>query len=109
MAAFEHGDSWSADLAKVMQANRDFAMQFIASEMPGVKMTPMEGTYLAWLDFRDTDIEGSPRDFLLERARVAAVDGALFGPGGEGFVRLNIACPRSRLQEGLRRICDALA
>jgi len=108
LAAFEHCDDWSADLAKVLQANRDFAAQFIATEIPGVKMTPMEGTYLAWLDCRDAGIDGSPYDFLLEKARVATVDGARFGPGGEGFVRLNIACPRSQLQEGLKRICNAL-
>lgn len=108
LAAFEHGDGWSNDLVKVLQANRDYANAFISSEIPGVKMTPMEGTYLAWLDCRDAGIEGSPYEFLLEKARVATVDGARFGPGGEGFVRLNIACPRSRLQEGLKRICNAL-
>ena len=108
MAAFEHCDAWSADLVKVLRANRDLANQFIATEIPGVKMTPMEGTYLTWLDFRNAGIKGSPYEFLLEKARVATVDGARFGPGGEGFVRLNIACPRSRLQEGLQRIRNAL-
>ncbi|MFC2108884.1 MalY/PatB family protein [Candidatus Bipolaricaulota bacterium] len=108
MAVFEHGDSWSDDLVKVLQANRDFAAQFIASEIPGIKMALMEGTYLAWLDCRNAGIEGSPYEFLLEEARVATVDGARFGPGGEGFVRLNLACPRSRLQEGVKRIRNAL-
>ncbi|MEE8593894.1 MAG: PatB family C-S lyase, partial [Candidatus Bipolaricaulota bacterium] len=108
MAAFEHGDGWSDDLVNVLQANREFAVQFIESEIPGIKMTPMEGTYLAWLDCRNARIEGSPYEFFLKEARVAVVDGARFGPGGEGFVRLNIACPRSRLQEGLTRIRNAL-
>ena len=108
MAAFEHCDDWSADLLKVLQANRDFAMDFISSEIPGLQMTPMEGTYLSWLDCRDTGIEGSPYEFLLEKARVATIEGARFGPGGKGFVRLNMACPLSRLQEGLERIRDAL-
>jgi len=108
MAAFEQCDNWSADLVKVLEANRDFAMQFIASEMPGVQMTPMEGTYLAWLSFRETDIKGAPHEFLLKKARVAVNDGAIFGPGGEGFVRLNLACPRSRLEEGLKRIRNAI-
>ncbi len=108
MAAFEHGDGWSDDLVKVLQANRDFAAEFIAAETPGIKMTPMEGTYLAWLDCRNTGIEGSPYQFLLSKARVATVEGARFGPGGEGFVRLNLACPQSRLQEGLKRIRNAL-
>ena len=108
MAAFEHADGWSDDLVRVLQANRDFAAEFIATEIPDIKMTPMEGTYLVWLDCRNAGIEGSPYKFLLNKARVATVDGARFGPGGEGFVRLNLACPLSRLQEGLERIRDAL-
>jgi len=109
MAAFEHCDQWSADLVKVLQANRDFANEFIEKEIPGIKMTPMEGTYLAWLNFQGTDSQGAPHEFLLKKARVALNDGALFGPGGEGFARLNLACPLARLQEGLRRIRDALS
>ncbi len=108
MAAFEHCDDWSANLVKVLEANRAFANEFIEKEIPGIEMTPMEGTYLAWLDCRNAGIEGSPYEFLLEKARVATVDGSLFGPGGEGFVRLNMACPLSRLQEGLQRIRNAL-
>jgi len=108
MAAFEHCDAWSDDLVKALQANRDFAMQFIASEMPCVQMTPMEGTYLSWLNFRETDIKGEPSEFLMKKARVALNDGARFGPGGEGFARLNLACPLERLQDGLERIRDAI-
>lgn len=108
LAAFEHGDSWSNDLLKVLQGNRDFASQFIETEIPGIRMTPMQGTYLAWLDCRNAGIEGSPYKFLLNKARVATIDGARFGAGGEGFVRLNIACPASRLKEALERIRAAL-
>ena len=108
MAAFEQCDDWSANLVKVLQANRAFAMQFIADEIPGLQMTPMEGTYLSWLNFNGADMKGSAHDFLLKEARVATVDGTLFGPGGEGFVRLNLACPLERLQDGLTRIRNAL-
>lgn len=108
LAAFEHADGWSDDLVKVLQANRDYAEACISSEIPGMQMTQMEGTYLAWLNCRNAGIEGSPYEFLLNEARVATVDGARFGPGGEGFVRLNMACPLSRLQEGLQRIRNAL-
>jgi len=72
-------------------------------------MTPMEGTYLAWLDFRGAGITGAPHKILLKKARVALNDGAIFGPGGEGFARLNLACPLARLQEGLTRIRNALS
>ena len=108
MAAFEHCDDWTDNLVKVIQANRDFAAQFIASELPGVQMTPMEGTYLSWLNFHEADIKGSAHDFLLKEAHVALNEGAKFGPGGEGFARLNLACPLERLQDGLTRIRDAL-
>lgn len=108
MAAFEHCDNWSANLVKVLEVNRAFANEFIEKEISGIKMTPMEGTYLTWLDCRNAGIKGSPYEFLLEKARVATVDGSLFGPGGEGFVRLNLACPQPQLQEGLTRIRNAL-
>jgi len=72
-------------------------------------MAKPEGTYLAWLDCRAAGIEGSPYQFFLDKARVALNDGAAFGTSGEGFVRLNFACPRSVLKEALERITAALA
>jgi len=75
-----------------------------------VKMARAEGTYLAWLDCREARIPGGdPYTFFLERAKVALNDGKLFGSGGEGFVRLNFACPRALLTEGLDRMARALA
>ncbi|MBU1049377.1 hypothetical protein KKG90_05055 [Candidatus Bipolaricaulota bacterium] len=71
-------------------------------------MISIEGTYLAWLNFQGTSIQGSPYEFLLKQARVALNEGAIFGPGGEGFARLNLACPLERLRDGLERIRDAL-
>jgi len=70
---------------------------------------PIEGTYLLWLDFRalGMDVHELSR-FLREKARVGLDDGYVFGPGGEGFARMNIACPRSTLQEGLTRLADAI-
>jgi cystathionine beta-lyase len=67
-----------------------------------------EGTYLAWLDCREAGIEGQPGAFFLQEARVALNEGAGFGAGGEGFVRLNFACPRSTLAEALHRMSGAL-
>ncbi|HPS69368.1 MAG TPA: pyridoxal phosphate-dependent aminotransferase, partial [Candidatus Cryosericum sp.] len=75
-----------------------------------VKVTPIEGTYLMWLDFRALGMS-TPQlsDFLRAQAKVGLDEGYVFGPGGEGFARMNIACPRSTLQEGLNRIAGALA
>jgi cystathionine beta-lyase len=108
VAALRDGDGWLDCLVSYLQANRDFAAEFVRGRLPGIAMTPLEGTYLAWLDCRAADIEGSPHEFLLERARVGTVDGAMFGAGGEGFVRLNLASPRSMLADGLERIERAL-
>jgi cystathionine beta-lyase len=104
LAAFREGDEWLDGLATYLQANRDVAAEFVRERLPGVAMTPLEGTYLAWLDLRNVGIDGSPYEFLLDRARLGTVDGAMFGTGGEGFVRLNLACPRETLADGLERI-----
>ena len=71
-------------------------------------MAEPEGTYLAWLDCRKSGIQGKPDEFFLEHAKVAMNDGEWFGNGGEGFVRLNFGCPRSMLEEALRRIKEAV-
>jgi cystathionine beta-lyase len=71
-------------------------------------MTIPEATYLAWLDCREAGIPGNPHEFFLQRAGVALNDGATFGPGGAGFVRLNFGCSRALLAEGLERMRAAM-
>jgi len=107
VAAYRDGQPWLDALIAYLQANRDFVTQFVRSEMPSLALPPVEGTYLAWLDCREA-IGEQPHRFFLEHARVALNDGAAFGLGGEGFVRLNFACPRSVLEEGLQRMKRAL-
>ena len=65
-----------------------------------LQMVKPEGTYLAWLDCRNSGIQGNPYEFFLKEARVAFNDGATFGSGGEGFVRLNFACTWVRADPG---------
>lgn len=108
-AAYAECDDWLFALRDYLTANRDFAIDFVEKNMPGVNVTCPEATYLLWLDFRNVGIEGKPADFFLKEAKVAENDGAWFGEGGEGFVRLNFGCPRSTLEEGLRRMQEALA
>ena len=92
VAAYRDGDSWLDALLHYLASNRDFLAAELARRLPGVKMAPAEGTYLAWLDCREARIPGGdPYTFFLEQAKVALNDGKLFGPGGEGFVRLNFA------------------
>jgi len=110
VAAYREGDAWLEALLRYLAANRDFLVQQVRATLPGVTVWPPEATYLAWLDCRAAAIPGDdPHTFFLERGRVALNDGRTFGPGGDGFVRLNFACPRPLLAEGLDRMARALA
>ncbi len=95
-------------MLRYLEANREALLDFVQSRLPGVSMDRPEGTFLAWLNCRSADLPGNPHQFFLERARVALNDGASFGPGGEGFVRLNFGCPRATLNEALERMEAAL-
>ena len=108
LAGYRDGKEWLDQALAYLQANRDFLSRSIADRLPGVRMTRMEATYLAWLDCRGAGIPGNPFQFFLKEAKVALNDGAEFGQGGEGFVRLNFACPRKMLNEALERMSAAL-
>lgn len=103
-AAYAEGEEWLTELLKYLEANRDFVDDFVKTRLPGVQSFRPEGSYLAWLDCRSAPIPGNPQKFFLERAGVAVNDGAKFGRGGEGFVRLNFGCPRATLVEALTRM-----
>ena len=106
-------DDWLAEVLAYLTANRDFLAQFMQENLPEIRFTVPEATYLAWLDcnplLESGKISGSPFEFFLNEAKVALNDGSEFGPGGDGFVRLNFACPRSVLEEALGRMHKALA
>ena len=102
------GQEWFEQALDYLRANRDFLAEYTKEKLPGMRMTKMEATYLAWLDCRDSGIPGNPFQFFLKKARVALNDGSEFGKGGEGFVRLNFACPRKTLVEALDRMSMAL-
>jgi cystathionine beta-lyase len=107
-AAFTQCDAWLDDLLIYLQANRDYLLDFIGSNMPDIKIFQPQGTYLAWLDCRLLGLEPDPYHFFLDKAKVALNDGKTFGETGEGFVRLNFGCPRATLQEALERMAAAL-
>ncbi|NLT73876.1 MAG: putative C-S lyase [Chloroflexi bacterium] len=108
LAAYEHGDPWLSELLSYLEGNRAFLAAFVRDHLPGVRMTPMEATYLAWLDCRDAQLPARPAEFFLDKARVALNAGESFGPGGEGYVRLNYGCCRELLATAAERMADAL-
>lgn len=138
-AAFQFGDEWLEQLRKYLTANRNLLIESLAEDFPYLHYTSPQATYLAWIDCRQapflaplkpksmnhdtgspvpdpldpkrkpSGLKENPHEFFLKRARVAFNDGAPFGTCGEGFIRLNFGCPRSRLQEALRRMKTASA
>ncbi|HAZ37169.1 MAG TPA: cystathionine beta-lyase [Clostridiaceae bacterium] len=108
-ACYTYGEEWLNELLIYLEANRDFVLNFIQNEMPEVKVSKPEGTYLMWLDFRKIEKDGKKlNDLMVDKAKVGMNNGINFGSKGEGFMRLNIACPRSLLEEGLNRIKTAI-
>lgn len=104
-AAFKYGDEWLEQALKYIEGNLEFTLKYFAERIPRIKPNRPEGTYLMWLDCRSLGMDAKAlRAFFNQTAKVGLNDGATFGPGGEGFQRLNIACARSILAEGLRRI-----
>lgn len=108
-AAYTHGEKWLGELLSYLEANRDYAVGRINSKMRGAKAFSPEGTFLLWIDFRGLGLKQNELvDLMVKKARLGLNDGATFGPGGEGFMRLNFACPRKTLEEGLDRLEKAL-
>jgi cystathionine beta-lyase len=109
-AAYRTGEPWLDELLAYLEANADYLVAFARDALPGVRVAKPEGTYLAWLDFRQLFADhGDLKTFLIHDAKVGLNDGLSFGESGRGFARLNFACPRALLAEGLGRIAAALA
>ena len=107
-AAYTGCDDWLDGLKAYLMGSRDMVAAFVAEHMPRVRLTPLEATYLMWLDCREL---GLAQDELLARIKAAHVkvnDGLFFGEQGRGFIRLNIGCPRSQIQEVLTRLATVL-
>ncbi|HHV50655.1 MAG TPA: MalY/PatB family protein [Candidatus Avimonas sp.] len=104
-AAYSYGEEWLEGLKKYLSANLSLMRDFINERLPGIKLIEPEGTYLAWLDFRGLGLDDSEINrIMIENARLWLDEGSMFGAGGEGFQRINIACPRIILQQALERI-----
>jgi cysteine-S-conjugate beta-lyase len=105
-------DGWLAALRTYLTANRDFLVEFVREELPDIRTTVPDATYLAWLDCNTLvtsgKMAGTPHEFFLKLGKVALNEGRDFGAGGEGFVRLNFGCPRTSLVEVLTRMKSAL-
>lgn len=108
-AAYRMGEDWLDELLIYLKDNLEYLKEFMKSNIPAIKVTESEGTYLAWLDCRELGFTGKQlKEFMIKEAMLGLNDGTSFGTDGEGFMRLNFACPRSILQEGLERLKNAV-
>lgn len=108
-AAYRHGEPWLEALLDYLSDNVKFLKEFAAAKIPGLRVIQPQGTYLVWLDFRGCGINPARLGvFAREDAKVGLEAGKMFGCKEDGFERMNTACPRSILEEGLTRLQKAV-
>ena len=109
VAAFNKGANWLDSLREYIYKNKIFALNFIKKEIPKVKIVPSQATYLLWLDIGNiTFFSSEAARFIREHTGLYLSDGSEYGKAGQQFLRMNIACPRSRLLDGLERLKQGL-
>jgi cysteine-S-conjugate beta-lyase len=107
-AALRDGGTWLDEVIAAIATNRHRFADRVAARLPGARYQPGEATYLAWVDLRGSGLGDHPAGALLERGRVAVVDGPEFGTGGDGHVRVNLATSTSILEEAVDRMATAI-
>ena len=109
ISAYNKGREWLDDLLKYLRGNYQYIYNLFHEQLPQYPISPLEGTYLAWIDCRETGMSSDElAKELLEKQRLMVNAGSMYGPGGEGFIRLNLACPRKVLEDGTARLADFL-
>ena len=109
IAAYNESGEWLDALRKYLRENYEYLCRFFAERLPQYPVLPLEGTYLVWIDCRASGIGSDATTLRLQEEQKLMVNsGTMYGPGGEGFIRLNIACPRTLLADGLERIARVL-
>lgn len=106
--AYEQGDEWLDGLLRYLDGNRHELKKLLSEYIPEAVMSPIEATYLAWIDLRSFGFSSAELKARTEKAGVIFTDGDFFGQGGDGFERFNFACPRRYLIEGVARLQKAL-
>jgi len=107
-AAFNHGEDWLEQMKEYVAGNVEFAISYLAEHLPEVKPMRPEGTYLLWVDCRALKLDPAGlKDLMFRKAKVAFTEGSVFGTDGEGWLRINLGCPRSIVEEALEAFCKA--
>ena len=110
VAALRNGEEWRREMLRYIEGNIDFVINWCAERIPQIKPLRPQASYLVWLDCRGLGLAHDDLiDLFVNKARLALNDGAMFGPGGDGFMRLNVASPRKLLEQALLQLEDAVA
>lgn len=105
IAAYTEGEPWLHALMEYLLANKLYLEQFLAKQLPQLQVIHSEATYLAWINCQDvTDQASQLCTFIRQETGLYVSDGAIYGENGHGFIRLNYACPKERLEDGLQRL-----
>lgn len=107
--SYAHGDEWLDQLLVYLEGNRDALLAYVKEHLPQVKAMSPEGTYMVWMDC--TAISNKPaelKQLMFDKAGVAFTEGSVFGEQGAGYLRVNLACPRSLLLEALDKFVEAI-
>jgi len=108
-AAYNHGEAWLDELLTYLRGNLKYLEDFLKEKLPGFKLYPLEGTYLAWVDCSCLGMDDKElSDFMLQKAKLWLDDGPLFGTGGSMFMRINLACTRATLKKALESLEKAV-
>jgi len=108
-AAYNNGTEWLSELLIYVKGNADFVTSYCSLHLPMIKPVAPEATYMMWLDCRDMGLNGSElQKFFVMKAGVGMNEGSAFGPGGEGYMRLNLACPRNTVKRAFEQIKEAM-
>lgn len=109
IAAFREGEAWRRQMLRYVERNIELVLGFCAEHLPGIRPLRPQASFLVWLDCRGLGLaHGELIRLFVEQARLALNDGATFGPGGEGFMRLNVGAPRSVILRALEQLREAL-
>lgn len=108
-AAYTKGEPWLNEVITYVDGNKKYVSEYLKNNIPAIKMTDSEGTFLLWLDMRALNFDREALEqFLIHKAQLALTQGYEFGPEGEGFVRMNIACPRVIVEKAMENLKKAV-
>ena len=108
-AAYEHGEEWLEAVLRYLERNLDFAVNYVNNEIPYARTARNEGTYLLWINLRDSRWSDEELErIIVDRAKLWLDGGRMFGAAGHGFQRINFACPHLYLVQGLKRLREAI-